>query len=172
MSVPSTADHGSLLHNMSAPPKSVVRYGGLADLAADFGTPRDPANAQRASGAGLLGLAVRFALPVDLTSATAAQTLQFLGIVPRRAAVGQLEALIDARARELPLPDGCAVIAHRISHRLIWSDALTTLAILSKCSDSLWLRDKSPSLLSALQRHQVSLLVPTLFVHRLPEISP
>ena len=40
---------------------------------------------------------------------------------------------------------------------------LTALAILSKCTDTVWLRDKQPSLTGSFERGAVSLLVPPGF---------
>jgi len=154
-----------LLHNMSAPPKSVVQYGGLSQLMQGLPGAAGSTGPTPASGA----LAVRFDLPAELSACSATEWLRHLGVKPQRGAPAQLEALIDARARELPLPPGCAVISAQTSHRVIWTDPLSVLAILAKCSDTLWLRDKSPSLASARARGRVSLLVPALFVQHLPK---
>lgn len=165
MSEPRESAHSGLLHNMSAPPKSVVQYGGLADLKQKQTGAVNSTPQIAASGA----LALRFDLPIELKGCSASELLRHLGVKPQRGAPAQLDALIDARARELPLPPGCAVIATQPSHRMIWRDTLSVLAILAKCSDTLWLRDKNPSLSSALSRTQVSLLVPALFVPHLPK---
>ncbi len=164
-------DSGALLHNMSAPPKSVVKYSGLADLA----TVRSPG----ASGVtcigfktnGVFGTPVRFALPADLAGKSSADVLRHLGVATQPDPERQLCALINARANELPLPEGCAVIVALEGHRLIWADALSALAILAKSSDAIWLRAKTPALNAALARTQVTLLVPPLFAHRLPKES-
>lgn len=156
---------GSLLHNMSAPPKSVVQYGGLSQLVQGQPGSAGSKRWMLVSGA----LAVRFDLPGELSACNATEWLRHLGVKPQRGAPAQLDALIDARARELPLPPGCAVIACQPSHRRIWTDPLSVLAILAKCSDTLWLRDKNPSLSSAQVRGRVSLLVPALFVQHLPK---
>ena len=117
----------------------------------------------------MFGTPVRFALPADLLGKTASYVLRYLGVEPvsAKAATQQLEELINARATELPLPDGCVVIPAALEHPVIWPDALSTLAILAKCSDSIWLRSKQPALNAALKRRQVTLLVPPLFAHRL-----
>ena len=164
-------DSGALLHNMSAPPKSVVKYSGLADLA----TVRVPGGSGVTGigfrGKGFFGIPVRFALPVELAGKSPADILRHLGADAQPDPERQLCALINARANELPLPEGCAVIAALEGHRLIWSDALSALAILAKCSDAIWLRAKTPALNAALTRTQVTLLVPPLFAHRLPKES-
>ena len=162
-------DSGALLHTMSAPPKSVVKYSGLADLA----TVRSPGGSGVTGigfkGNGVFGTPVRFALPADLAGKSPADILRHLGAEAQPDPERQLCALINARANELPLPEGCAVIAALGSHRLIWADALSALAILAKSSDAIWLRAKTPALNAALTRTQVTLLVPPLFAHRLPK---
>jgi hypothetical protein len=81
--------------------------------------------------------------------------------------------LINARAEELPLPDGCVVIRRTEAEREIWKDALTALAILTKCSDVIWLRDKHPALQAAFERGAATtLLVPPGFASRLPVAEP
>jgi hypothetical protein len=57
-------------------------------------------------------------------------------------------------------------------HRMIWPDALSALAILSKCSDSIWLRAKRPLLTAALVRRRATLLIPPHFANQLPEVTP
>lgn len=164
-------DSGALLHNMSAPPKSVVKYSGLADLA----TVRSPGGSGVTGigfkGNGVFGIPVRFALPADLAGKSPADVLRHLGADAQPDPERQLCALINARANEMPLPEGCAVIAALESHRLIWADALSALAILAKSSDAIWLRAKTPALNAALTRTQVTLLVPPLFADRLPKES-
>ena len=165
-------DAGALLHNMSAPPKSVVKYSGLADLA----TVRSPGGSGVTGigfkGDGFFGIPVRFALPAELAGKSPADILRHLGADAQLDPERQLCALINARANELPLPEGCAVIAALEGHRLIWADALSALAILAKCSDAIWLRAKTPALNAALARTQVTLLVPPLFAEHLPKESP
>jgi len=165
-------DSGALLHNMSAPPKSVVKYSGLADLA----TVRSPGGSGVTGigfkGDGFFGIPVRFALPAELAGKSPADILRHLGADTQPDPERQLCALINARANELPLPEGCAVIAALEGHRLIWADALSALAILAKCSDAIWLRAKTPALNAALTRTQVTLLVPPLFAEHLPKESP
>jgi len=177
-------DASPLLHNMSAPPKSVVKYSGLADLS----TVRRPTGSTDTSvgfnSAGVFGIPVRFALPAELVGQTPADVLRYLGVSLQANAQTdakpdaeadahrQLCELIDTRANELPLPEGCVVIASLPSHRLIWTDALSALAILAKSSEAIWLRSKSPALSAALARTQVTLLVPPAFAHQLPDRLP
>lgn len=151
-----------LLHNMSAPPKSVVQYKGLATLASTHS-----ASSSNTTDSGAVVL--RFELPANFTDCDSSEVLRRLGVTPGRSAPAQLSALLDARVKTLALPPGCAVVAVHARHRVIWSDPLSVLAVLSKCSDTLWLRDKSPSLISAFKRRKASLLVPVLFVPHLPK---
>jgi len=161
----SSSEAAGWLHNMSAPPKSVVQYGGLSAM---HFLPQAPV-VSGLHASDLRPMALRFELPSDCTTDSPSRLLRSLGVTPKRAAQAQLNALIDARAAELPLPPGCAVIACQPGHRVIWSDLLSVLAVLAKCSDTLWLRDKNPSLSSALSRRRVSLLVPARFVPLLPK---
>ena len=162
-------DRPDLLHNMSSPPKSVVKYSGLADLSKSAGV--SGLLDEWARGIGIFGTPIRFALSNDFRRKTAAGVLRELNLDPSIDPERQLADLINARANDLPLPEGCVVIPFAESHRLIWSDTLTTLAILTKCSESVWLRAKSPALQSALARHRATLLIPPQFAANLPEIA-
>jgi hypothetical protein len=156
-------DGTALLHNMSAPPKSVVKYSGLADLATTW--------VPGGSGiCGVFGTPVRFVLPPNLAGKSPTDMLRHLKVDPQPDPEQYLADLINTRANELPLPEGCAVIPTLEGHRLIWADTLSALAILAKCSDSIWLRTKHPALNAALARQQVTLLVPPLFASHLPEV--
>lgn len=161
--------HDRLLHNMSAPPKTIVKYSGLADMV-EFGGRRATLDITlRSRAIGLFGAKVRFALPPELKGRSPAFLLRHLGVSALKDSARQLVELINRRARELPLPDGCAVIPTLAEHPLLWTDTLTVLAVLTKCSDCIWLRDKSPAMSAALQHNQVTLLVPPLFASRLPK---
>jgi len=81
----------------------------------------------------------------------------------------RLITLINRRAAELPLPDGCAVIKTIPAHEVLWDDPLSALAILSKSNDTVWLRNKAPSLSEAVRRTAISLLIPPAFTDRLLE---
>lgn len=165
-------DHGTLLHNMSAPPRSMVKYAGLADLAAGAAQTSAGVHWLPFEGIGVFGTPVRFTLDRELHWESLEEVLQFLGIEAGPGSEQQLAALVNARADELPLPDGCAVIPAKAEHRVIWPDPLSTLAILSKCSNSIWLRAKSPALNAGLARRTATLLVPPAFARRLPKAEP
>lgn len=159
-------EHPHLCRNMSAPPKTTITYTGLcADLTAGG---RD----DKGINDGVYGTPVRFAVPADLAGHSPAAILKFLGERPRRPPEAHLLELIEARAAELPLPDGCAVVPPSHAHCAPWPDALSGLAVLTKCSAAVWLQVKSPVLGAALRRHEVSLLVPPAFANALPEIGP
>lgn len=166
-------DGTALLHNMSGAPKSVVKYSGLADIAtgkySGFADIATGIISESDGAPGVFGTPVRFALPPDLAGKSAADILRHLGADADPEPERELAALIDARASELPLPDGCAVIPAREGHRIIWADALSALAILAKCSDTIWLRAKNTSFNAALVRRQATLLVPPRFADLLKE---
>lgn len=165
----------SLLQNMSAPPKSVVKYSGLSSLKTpgSLGTPKGttPKDAVMHQ----YGRAIRFSLPAELAGAAPEAILRYLGVaqdkLPHSSPASQLRSLINKRAAELPLPPGCAVIRSSEQHPVLWGDTLATLAILSKSTDTVWLRDKTPTLSPAVTRGAVSLLVPPDFVHLLDEVQ-
>jgi hypothetical protein len=148
----------------------VVSYEGLRAL----GVPAGGAEKGRGAVAAPqkeFGTAVLFCLDTSFTARTAGGVLRLLQVKPARDSSAHLLALIEARAAELPLPDGCLVIrgGERLRLRLIWPDPLSALAVLSKCSDHVWLRAKNPSLAAALARRSVMLFVPPGLQHRLPQ---
>lgn len=164
-------EQASLLHNMSAPPKSVVSYAGLARLTSVTG---GDGTANRGGTPGddrAFGTSIDFRLDPKMTARTARGVLHRLRVRPGPDPDATLVALIEARAAELPLPDGCLVIpTHPAARpRLIWPDLLSALAVLSKCSEHVWLRAKCPSLSAALSRRQATLFVPPPLGDRLPK---
>ena len=163
-----------LLHNMSAPPKTVVKYAGLEGLAKQSGPGGSGVTGLKYTNPVINGLAVRFVLPTEFIGQDPEKILRLLKIDRSdqfSAAESQLVALINHRADELPLPEGCAVMSVNDSHGVIWPDALSALAILTKCTDSIWLRSKTPSLASIKGKPSLSLLVPPLFTNRLPKVN-
>ena len=165
--------HTSLLHNMSAPPKSEVRYAGLSSLCTKDGPGGSGVTQLNYKGERLFGMPVRFNLGSEWRGLKPFEVLVRLDVAfhegfdtdPSK----QLALMINQRANELPLPEGCAVIPVDSSHLILWNDALATLAILSKSTDTVWLRSKTPAIVRALQRESISLLVPPIFAARLPE---
>lgn len=158
-----------LLHNMSAPPKTVVRYTGLADFTAAGAHRASAAGGALPDAPGTFGRPVLFELDAGFRGDTPGAVLRRMGRRPGAHPDRQLERLLEARAAELPLPDGCVAIEPEYTHQPIWRDALTVLAVLTKCSGTVWLRAKQPMLGAALERRAVTLLVPPAFVGRLPE---
>ena len=165
-------EHPSLLHNMSAPPKTVVKYSGLSDLARTIGPGGSGVAAIKFKGREIHGTPVRFMLGSSYAGRTPEKLLAALGYEAVADVEGRLAELINARAQELPLPDGCAVIAGRSDALVIWRDPLAALAILAKCSDYVWLRAKTPAIHAALRRNTVTLLIPPQFAARIPELQP
>jgi len=159
---------------MSAPPKTVVKYAGLEGLAKQSGPGGSGVTGLKYTNPVINGLAVRFVLPTEFIGQDPEKILRLLKIDRSdqfSAAESQLVALINHRADELPLPEGCAVMAVNDSHGVIWPDALSALAILTKCTDSIWLRSKTPSLASIKGKPSLSLLVPPLFTNQLPKVK-
>lgn len=166
------------LHNMSVPPRNVVKFDGLGALARRRTAGGSGVTTLGYAGVGTFGRPVRFALAPDvlrrrLRTAGILRELEPTAKLRTAAArLQRIEALIESRAASLPLPEGCVVIPSHETHPALWSDLLTTLAVLAKCNDAVWLRARPPSLVSALERRSVSLLVPPAFVHALPAERP
>jgi hypothetical protein len=156
----------NLLHNMSAPSKSTVKYAGLRSLSGD--------DAQQSTADYQFGTPVRFELAFPLAGPDAMSIMALIGVKPGsfkdKDPTKHLIALIEECAMKLPLPEGCAAIPVKASHQAVWTDVLTILAILTKSTDTVWLRSKTPSLAGAMQRTAVSLLVPPRFAHKLAEV--
>ena len=158
-----------VLHNMSSPPKTTVKYAGLSGLVAN---PRaNPRGAIPRNASSVFGTALRFCLPKALLGKSPALILKHLGVAAVGDATRQLSALVNERANALALPEGCVVIADSADACVIWDDPLSVLAVLAKSSSSVWLRSKAPALHAAVQREQVVLLVPPLFTQNLPPPS-
>jgi hypothetical protein len=164
------SDRSQLLHNMSAPPKTVVKYSGLGQIRDSAAAGAPGTNGGAKSGATIFGTPARFVIPPKLTGESHAAIMRDLGLGTVSDPERRLIDLVNDRADELPLPDGCAVIPTLESYRIVWSDVLSTLAILAKCSDTIWLRDKNPAFNAAFLRRQATLLVPPRFASRLPEV--
>ena len=160
-----------LLHNMSSPPKSVVKYSGLSDGAANAGTAGIGVGDGLIMHNGVFGAFVAFRLAPDLRRRAPGTILKHLGIAPGPAPEKTLAGLIDQRARELALPDACVVVPSKQDHPSPWPDTLAALAIITKSSGSVWLRSKTPRLTAMKKRSVVSLLIPPACAHRIEELS-
>lgn len=163
---------GHLAHNMSSPPKSVVSFDGLSSMASQGNPGGSGAVGVGYQARAFFGTAVHFALHDKWQRLRTPGFLRLIENSAKRhstkAGEARLQQLIEQRAKTLPLPDGCVTIPSHQSHAVLWSDPLSVLTILTKCTTTVWLRDKSPSLLAALDQQSVSLLVPPAFAHRLP----
>ena len=147
------SESSALLHNMSTPPKTVLKYSGLPNPARTFGRGDSGVVGISYRSAGVFGIPIHFVLAPCFAQKTPAQILVLLGADSETDPARQLVALINRRAEELPLPDGCAAIYGFKDAIRIWEDPLTALAIMSKCSESVWLRAKTPAIHAALARH-------------------
>jgi hypothetical protein len=164
-------DRTPLLHNMSAPPKTVVSFTGLG-----FRKPQQSLKAALAAEAPKpdsgedFGTVLHFTLDATMNARTPRAILRLLGAKHGSDPDGTLAALIETRATELPLPGGLLVVPATAPgiHRVLWPDLLSVIAVLTKCSEHVWLRAKNPSLSAALSRRTVCLFVPPTLQHRLP----
>jgi hypothetical protein len=160
-----------LLHNMSSPPKSVVKYSGLSEGAANAGTDGIGVGDGLTMHNGVFGAFVAFRLAPDLRRRAPRAFLKHLGIAPGTAPEKTLAKLINQRARELALPDACVVVPSKQDHPSLWPDPLAALAVITKSSDSVWLRSKTPRLTAIKKRSVVSLLIPPGYAAKIEELS-
>ena len=157
-----------LLHNMSAPPKSVIKYGGLSELV-KYKSNGDGGDHLTYDRVNVFGNFIAFRLAKEMRVRSASSILDRLGIELGANAGKTLTDLIERRAMELKLPDGCLVRPCEPNHPTLWSDPLAALAIITKSSSNVWLRGKMPSLSSLGKRGSVSLLLPPSFAVHTPE---
>ena len=160
-----------LLHNMSSPPKSVVKYTGLPWAATTAGPGGSGVCGVRFAHNGVYGALIAFRLAPDLRRRAPGTILKYLGIDPGPKPEKTLAGLIDQRARELALPDACVVVPAKQDHPCPWPDPLATLAIITKSSGSVWLRGKTPRLSAIKKRSVVSLLIPPACAAGIEELS-
>jgi hypothetical protein len=154
-----------LLHNMSAPPRSIVKYNGLSNESAK--TSSADAKEAPLSDGGVFGSFIAFRMPVNLRRCGAKTILQRLGLEPGLVPEETLVALIEAQARNITLPDACVVVPTKASHPNPWTDPLTVLAIITKSSARIWLRSKTPRLTVLRKTTAISLLAPPTFTQPL-----
>jgi len=159
-----------LLHNMSAPPKSVVKYAGLSKAVTAAGQYETYVRRTYAHN-GVFGSIIAFRLPPAMRLHKPATILEQLGVEPGRDLEKTLCDLIEARAKELALPDACVVVPTKPGHKLPWTDALAALAIISKSSANIWLRSKAPRLSAFRNITARSLLVPPAYIDQMGETS-
>ena len=73
------SDNASLLHNMSAPPKSVIKYTGLAGLATKRGFGGSGVGTLKFTHENVYGSFIAFRLPKGMRVRSAALILERLG---------------------------------------------------------------------------------------------
>ncbi len=163
----------NLLHNMSVPPKTVVRYAGLTGLFQEAGFGGSGVGQVKFRSTGVYGSSRRFHLPAAFPVESAAEILAALGHPSGPDPETVLVALIESRARTLSLPDGCVVVSRPDRGPVEPCDRLSALAVLTKCSSRVWLRAKTPNLTSLRGRRDVTLLIPPTFPGATqPELTP
>ncbi len=159
-----------LLHNMSAPPKSVVKYAGLSK-AVTAARQHETYVRRTYAHNGVFGFVITFRRPESMRRRGPGTILKQLGVNPGRDPEKTLLDLIEARAKELTLPDACVVVPAKPGHKRPWTDSLAALAIISKSSANIWLRSKAPRLSAIRNTTAISLLVPPAFTDQMEEIS-
>jgi len=157
------SDHVELLHNMSSPPRTVIKYAGLSGLATKSGFGGSGVGSVQYAHDNVFGSFVAFRLPKEMRVRSATLILKRLDREVGPDAEKTLLGLIERRAMELPLPDGCVVKPCNRSHPCPWPDPLAALAIITKSSANVWLRSKTPALSKIKKHHSVSLLLPPAF---------
>jgi len=165
------SDYAELLHNMSAPSKTVVKYAGLSVLTKPIQSSGGSLGGLSDAHDGVFGSFIAFRLPPELQSRSVASLLKLLGKKPGRNQDQTLIQLIERRAKELPIPDGCVVKPCKEQHFCPWPDPLAALVIITKSSANVWLRGKTPRLSAIGKRTEVSLLLPPEFAARLKEVT-
>ncbi len=154
-------DRTPCLGNMSAPPRSKVSYIGLGNLVA-------APDVTRVSDRTACAAMVTFRLAGVRPPVSRKRLLTLAGIDPRqRGAEKMLISRIEARTRELALPDGAAVTEGTGAGPLTLTDPLTVLSVLTKSSEAVWLKAKTPRLGVLLERVRISLIVPQVFIDRM-----
>lgn len=141
---------GNLLHNMSVPSRSVISFSGVERSASK--KIWQVASKEPQIIAFRVNSKDKKCAPLDI--------LTDIGVTVTSSPESTLKKLIDERANELPLPDGCAVIEYRPDHVQKWQDELAQLAVVCKSSSSVWLRFKEPRLSLIDERRSVSLFLP------------
>lgn len=164
-------DHATLLHNMSAPPRTVIRYSGLAGAATTVGPGGSGVCSVKYSHDSVYGTFIAFRLPPRSQGCSVKDLFELIGEESGRDPQKRLLELINRRAGELPIPDGCAIKPCESNHLSPWPDLLAALAIITKSSANVWLRSKAPSLFAIQKRSAVSLLLPPAFAGRMSEFS-
>jgi hypothetical protein len=136
---------------MSVPPRTVIDH---------------PGGDRRVYAHGLV-----FALPAAAPAAAAALLALLDGRpveLPEAEAEAELRCRLNAHARTLPWPAAMAVTFHRAPGDEECRDLLTTLTVLAKSSDHVYLRDKEPNLAALRPGRRVILVLPRRPARRNP----
>ena len=149
-----------MLHNMSAPPRTTIRYEGLSGNVTGAGPGGSGVCSRGYQGTPLRGCIVQLQLPDSWDCSDPLALLTALGVAPLGDVQSQLLALVIATACDLPLPDICVVLPVDKTTVQRWGTPLVALTVLSQCSDVMWLRAKRPVFAQAIARRQVRLLIP------------
>ena len=165
------SDHAELLHNMSSPPKTVIKYAGLSGLKKSGHLGGPGVTSVGCAHESIFGSFVAFRLPREMRKWSAAPILEYLGVEVGANAEKTLIGLIEHRAKELPLPDGCVVKMCDENHQSPWPDMLAALTIITKSSANVWLRSKTPRLSTLRNISEISLLVPPGLAEQIKELS-
>ena len=160
-----------LLHNMSTPPKSVVKYTGLSCDAATARADGIRVGVDRFTHDGVFGVFVAFRMPDFMRRLDPRSILKHLGVDYGAEPEETLLSLIKIRSRQLALPGACVVVPTKRNHPCPWPDPLAALAIITKSSASIWLRSKTPRLSAIRKSCAISLLVPPNFAAGIEELS-
>ena len=145
-----------LLHNMSSPSKTTIGFDGLRHechlpVPDWLGESRDHHELQFLREPDLCGLRVRFVISLSPEQRRAPELLRLVTgdnrKLPEREAERRLVRCINERARKLSLPD-CALVVRQPKWDITKNDcdSLTVLALITKCSECVWLRGKYPRL--------------------------
>jgi hypothetical protein len=132
---------GTVLHNMSAPAKTVIR---------------------RAAGSQRIGHGEVFELPAS-QSAEPADLIAALGLSPpadRALAEQQLREIVQAHAPMLRLPAASVLHDRACPDDRICECLRSILTVLSKSSGNVYLRDKEPNLNAIAPGRRVIVIVP------------
>ena len=161
------------LGNMSTPSRSTVSYLGLGDLVGESKATGQSGTQASTRDRSSYGHVITFRLPNQSSPVSLAGLMASVGVDSSKPdAEKALVGRIEVRARELPLPDGAAVVECTMPDLPSpWTDTLSALAVLTKASGAVWLRGKTPRLSTLQERAQVSLIVPPAFVAGLPGIN-
>ena len=139
-----TSGGNRLLHNMSIPPKTTI----------GFSSSRFVDRSAR----------VRFLLPADFPKTRPSAMLRALGDerarIPKEIAERDLYEMIEERARRLNIPFVASVIDQALPGDTVCTDPLTVITVLSKSSNHVFIRDKSPNLYAIRGDRSVVLILP------------